>query len=146
MKNKFDILSPSEKEKLLKFPAYIALLAANWDGKIDETEKKKAINFSHVKTYSSDDPVLKKFFTEADKVFEKNFEELDEQLPKEKEARDKAIDAEIAKLEPIVLKLGREYAVKMHDAIKGFKEHVSKAHHGLLESFILPLSIKGLNT
>ena len=145
MKNKFDILNPSEKETLLKFPAYISLLAANWDGKIDEVEKRKAINFSHVKTYSSKDPVLKKFFTEADKFFEANFEDLDKQLPKEKEARNEAIKAELGKLEPIVLKLGREYAVKMHDSIKAFKEHVSKAHHGLLESFILPLSIKGLN-
>src|SRR6476620_7910501 len=111
MKNKFDMLTESEQQMLLKFPAYISLLAANWDGKIDDTEKRKAINFSHVKTYSTDDPVLKKFFTEADKVFEENFAELDEQLPKEKEARNEAIKAELAKLEPIVAKLGREYTV-----------------------------------
>ncbi len=41
----------------------------------------------------------------------RNFEELDEELPKEKEARKEAITTEIAKLEPIVLKLGKEYAI-----------------------------------
>ena len=139
------VLKPHEKELLLKFPAYIAILAANWDGKIDEAEKRKAINFAHVKTYSTTDPLLKEFFKEAEKVFVKNFDEIDNELPKGKEERDVAITEALSKLEPIVLKLGNEYAVKMHDAVKSFKEHVSKAHHGLLESFIMPFSIKGLN-
>lgn len=140
-----NILNPTEKEMLLKFPAYISLLAANWDGKVDEEEKEQAINFSHVKTYSTKDPLLKEFWKEADKVFVENFTKLNAELPKDKDQRDEAIKDEIKKLEPIVLKLGKEYAVKMDNALRTFKEHVSNAHHGLLESFILPLSIKGLN-
>jgi hypothetical protein len=50
-------LSEQEYQELLKFPAYISLLAANSDGKMDETEKKAAIRFSHIKTYSCD-PLL----------------------------------------------------------------------------------------
>ncbi len=145
MKNKLDLLEPSEREILLKFPAYISLLAANWDGKVDEAEKKKAIEFSHVKTYSTTDPLLKEFFIEADKVFEKNFTDLDAELPKGKEERDEAIKTALLKIEPIVSKFGQAYVDRMHNAVKSFKEHVSKAHHGLLESFILPFPVKGLN-
>ena len=40
------VLCDQEKEILLKFPAYISLLAANSDNKLDATEKKSAIKFA----------------------------------------------------------------------------------------------------
>ena len=49
----FKKLSVHENEELLKFPAYISLLAANSDGKLDEVEKMSAIKFVHIKTFSS---------------------------------------------------------------------------------------------
>jgi hypothetical protein len=45
-------LSKRGYKLLLKFPAYISLLAANTDGKMDDTEKLSAIVFIHMKTYS----------------------------------------------------------------------------------------------
>lgn len=36
---------------LLKFPAYISLLSANNDEGLDDTEKKSAIKFSHIKLF-----------------------------------------------------------------------------------------------
>ncbi len=79
-------LSVEENQALLKFPAYISLLAANNDGKLDEAEKKSAIKFAHIKTFSSD-PLLTGFYKEADSVFEQNIEQLDKDLPKEKDKR-----------------------------------------------------------
>ncbi len=72
----FQHLSEQENEALLKFPAYISLLAANSDDKLDQAEKKSAIKFSHIKTYSCD-PLLTEFYEEADKVFENNIQQLD---------------------------------------------------------------------
>jgi hypothetical protein len=48
----FKNISAQENETLLKFPAYMSLLAADSDGKLDDAEKKSAIKFSHIKTYS----------------------------------------------------------------------------------------------
>ena len=139
----FKNLSVQENEALLKFPAYISMLAANLDDKLDEAEKKSAIKFAHTKTFSCD-PLLAIFYKEADKVLENNIEQLDKELPKEKENREAVIKKELLNLEKLVHKLGKKYTSTMHRSMKSFKEHVSKAHHNVLVDFIFPISISGL--
>jgi len=78
--NRIKNISESENEALLKFPVYISLLAANSNSKLDETEKKSAIKFSHIKTYSCG-PLLASFYEAADKVFEMNMLQLNKNLP-----------------------------------------------------------------
>jgi fructoselysine-6-P-deglycase FrlB-like protein len=136
-------ISEKEKEALLKFPAYISMLAASSDDKLDEAEKKSAIKFAHTKTFTCD-PLLAGFYMQASKAFKRNIEQLDKELPKEKAKREAAIKKELLDLEKIVLKLGKEYASTMQSSMKSFKEHVSKAHHNVLVDFISPLSIPGL--
>ena len=136
-------LSKQENEALLKFPAYISLLAASNDDKLDKVEKKSAVKFSHIKTYSCD-PLLSKFYEQADKVFENNILQLDEDLPIEKDQREAIIKKELLNLEKILLKLGKDYASAMHRSMKSFKHHVSQAHHNVLVDFIFPIPIKGL--
>lgn len=139
----FKKLSVRENEELLKFPAYIALLAANSDGKLDEVEKISAIKFMHTKTFSGD-PLLVKFYLEADKLFKNNIESLDKDLPKEKDKREAIIKKEILDLEMLVLKLGKKYASSLHHSMKLFKEHVFRAHHSVIVDFIFPVPIPGL--
>ena len=121
----------------------MSLLAAANDDCLDETEKKSAIKFSHIKTFSCD-PLLAQFYADADKVFEKNIDQLDKTLPVGKLARDAAIKAALAELELIVLKLGKGYVLVMHRSMESFKRHVSEAHHNVFVDFIFPLPIKGL--
>jgi len=136
-------ISETENEALLKFPVYVSLLAALKDSKLDEAERKSAIKFSHIKTYSCD-PLLTSFYEAADKVFEKNMLQLDKDLPVKNEERVTAIKKELSNLEKIVLKLGKDYTTVMHRSMKSFKEHVSKAHDNVLVDFIFPMPIKGL--
>jgi hypothetical protein len=139
----FKELSESENKALLQFPAFISLLAANSDDRLDEAERKAAIKFSHIKTYSCDS-LLSEFYEEADKVFEENMQQLDNDLPIEKAAREAALKKELMKLETIVLKLGEEYITVMHRSMKSFKDHISQAHHSVLMDFIFPMPIKGI--
>ena len=140
----FKVLSIKEKKALLKFPAYITLLAANFDGLLDKAEKKEAIKLEHIKTFSAD-PLLKEFYLEADKVFKNNLEQINKKLPKERDRRETAIKVELVKLEKIILKMGEDYTSAMHRSMKSFKDHVSKAHHNVLIDFIFPMPIKGLS-
>jgi anaerobic ribonucleoside-triphosphate reductase len=140
----FSTLTKDEREALLKFPAYITLLAANSDGLLDKAEKKEALKLEHVKTFSAD-PLLKEFYQEADKVFKNNLEKLVENLPEGRKSREAAIKSELAKLEKIIWKLGDDFASVMHHSMKSFKDHVSKAHHNVLVDIIFPLPIKGLS-
>jgi hypothetical protein len=139
----FEDLPQEEKNMLLKFPAYISLLATSSDGKIDTEEKKEAIHFTHIKTFSCD-PLLYHFYDEVEKVFEKNIEELDQQLPENSRERKLSIQQELSKLEPILEKLGSKYAEVMHKSMNSYIKHVSKAHNNVLETFFIPLHIKGL--
>ena len=106
--NLFKQLTEKENQALLKFPAYISLLATNSDSKPDKGNKMAAIKLSYISTFSSN-PLLAEFYTEADKMFKKNVAQLDKDLPQEKDSRDAAIKKELLNLEKIVLKLGKEY-------------------------------------
>jgi hypothetical protein len=141
--NPIENISPKEYEALLKFPVYISLLAADSDSKLDKAERKSAIKFSHIKTYSCD-PLLTSFYEDAEKVFEQNMLQLDLDLPENNEERVAAIKKELSELEKIVAKLGKEFTEVMHRSMKSFKEHVSNAHHNVLVDFIFPVPIKGL--
>ena len=139
----FSELTKEENEVLFKFPAYISMLAASMDDKLDEIEKKTAIGYIHIKTFRCD-PHLSLFYKEAEKVFAQNIEKLNRDLPKDKESREEAIKKELSKIEKIVFKLGITYSNLMHRSMDLFKEHVSKAHHSVLVDFIFPLSIHGI--
>lgn len=138
----FETLSEQDQKTLLKFPAYITLLAANSDGKLSEKEKKYAIKFSHIKTYTCD-PMLSAFYKASDAVFEENVLQLDQNLPHEQAARAEAIKRELILLEKLVLKLGKDYTETMHRSMASFKDHVSKASRNVLMDFIFPMPMKG---
>src|SRR5690349_15424333 len=103
-------LTPEKKEALLKFPAYVSLLAANYHNNgIDAEEKKSAIDFSHVKTFSSS-PMLREFFEDVDKNFEQTITDLNDKLPKKKKEREEQIRTELDKIERILLHMDTEYS------------------------------------
>ena len=138
----FEKLSKADQTELLKFPAYISLLAANKDGIADQQGIKTAIDCDHMKTYTCN-PMLSGFYEKADLVSKSNLIELDE-LPKGKEDRDNAIKAKLGIIEKLLLKFDKVYAATMHQSMKSFKEHVSATHQNFLESFIFPVPIKGI--
>jgi len=138
-------LPENEKELLLKFPAYVSLLAATYHNGIDKEEKKSAIEFAHIKTFSSD-PVLRDFFNDAESRIETNINELDRQLPKKKKEREEAIKTELEKLENIVAELGSDFSRALHQSMKDYREHVAHAHQNLFEYLIFPVPIKGLTS
>lgn len=138
----FNDLTVQQKQALVKFPAYVSFLAAT-DSKLDEAEKMAAIKFAHTKSFSCH-PILAEFYRESETAFENNLMQIEISLPKDKKSRVLAIKKELVILEKILLKLGHEYVTAMHHSMKTFKYHVSRAHHSVIEDFILPISIPGL--
>lgn len=140
----FKNLSIREYELLLKFPAYVSLLAANSDGEMDNAEILAATHFTHVKTYSCN-PLLIEFFKEVDSSFERTLHELNNSLPEGKANRDAIIKTKLLNIEKIVLKLAPENAAIVHQSMRTFKEHISRAHHNVLIDFLFPIAIPGLS-
>lgn len=136
-------LSENEKDHLLKFPAYISLLASTADDGIDEEEKRTAINLTHIKTFSCD-PLLSDFYKEAESIFEKTVISLNNELPHTKKERTVAICHELDKLEPLLKKLDPEYATVLRNSMESYKHYISRAHRNILEYFIFPMPVNGL--
>lgn len=136
-------LTPEDRAKLLLFPAYLTLLASNSNGGLEESEKKQAQRFAHIKTFTSH-PLLRDFYDEVDSHFKTDLERLDAELPKDKDQREQIIRKRLIEIEMVLGKLNEEYSLIMHKSMRSFKEHISKAHHNVLESFVFPIPIKGL--
>ncbi|MEO8949236.1 MAG: hypothetical protein ABI308_12555 [Mucilaginibacter sp.] len=143
MMDTYKELTEEDEKALLKFPVYISLLAANTNGETDDVEKNTAIDFDHTKTYTAN-PLLLGFYERADHVFQSNFQQIDNELPKGRLQRDVAIKAELRRIKELLKKFSPAYANAMHQSMKSFKEHVSEAHHNVLEDFLFPIPIKGL--
>jgi hypothetical protein len=135
-------LTTPQRQALVKYPAYVSFLAAT-DNKLDQDEKMVAIKFAHTKSFSCH-PILAEFYKESESVFEENLKQIESSLPKDKKSRNLMIKKEMVILEKILLKLGHEYVTALHHSMKTFKNHVSKAHHSVIEDFLLPISIPGL--
>ncbi|MGF7078334.1 hypothetical protein [Mucilaginibacter sp. UYCu711] len=142
--NTFNELSTHEQQEFLKFPVYVSLLAANADGTTDDAEKNTAIAFDHTKTYTSN-ILLAGYYQKADQVFRVNWNELDASLPKGQVERKTALQAKLGKLEMLLKKFDADYQSVMHKSMQALKNHVSHAHHNILEDFLFPVPIKGLN-
>lgn len=137
-------LSDQEYDLLLKFPAYISLLAANTDGVLDKDEEFSANELAHVKSFSCN-LILEGFYEEVNLNFQTTLDELNKSLPMGKVGRAAAIKTELVNIENIMLKLDDEYTSIMHKSMKSFKDHVSNAHHNVLVDFVFPIPIKGLS-
>lgn len=137
-------LNEKEKEQLVKFPAYISLLASTVEGGIDKVEMKTAVKITHVKTFSSD-PILLDFYKQAEGIFEKTITNLDNELPPNKEDRKIAITKELNKLESLLKKLDPEFAIVLRRSMRSYKYYISKAHRNVLEYFIFPMPIEGIS-
>ena len=140
----YTTLTPAQKQKLLHFPVYISLLAANADGKFDDQEKQKAVEMADIKNYDNKEPLLTRFYADAQDAFEENLEHLESLLPKDKQQREDAIKQQLAEIEAVLSELGPEYVKAMYRSMQSFKAYVSKAHDNVLEHFLFPLPIKGL--
>jgi len=131
MVTSFETLSAEEFGKLKKGVAWIALLIAGADGKIDSTEISWASKIAKIRSYANPD-LLNEFYREVGEDFDENLMNLIETSPNEKDERSKlAVDA-ISELNPILAKLEPLVGYKLYVSFKSFATHVAKASGGFL--------------
>lgn len=122
----FKQLSEQKKQELIKFPAYISLLAASKGFKLNNAERTAVIKLSHTKFFICES-ILSELYREVDKNFENDLMQLEKNLPLEKENREVTIKKEIQNIEMIVMNLGEIYAPAMHRSLDEFKDRVLSA-------------------
>ncbi len=129
MVKEFSRLREDEVDVLMKAPVYVAILIAGADGDIDKSERKEAISIANNRQSRSREQ-LNDYYKQVD--FDSDFERLIGELPAGTDDRTWAIIRELRKLNFILPKIDRAFAIKLHASLKDLAKKVAEASGGVL--------------
>ncbi|WP_420319109.1 hypothetical protein [Ekhidna sp.] len=127
----FEPLREDEIEVLTKAPVYVAILIAGADGKIDKSERREAIDVARTKQSRSREQ-LSDYYKHVGEKFEENFNTLVDTLPSGTDARISAITTELRKLNFILKKVDKNFAIKLVASLKDLAKKIAEASGGVL--------------
>lgn len=127
-------LSPEEISQLRDAYAYITVLIAGADGKIDPEELSWAEKITQIRTFAGDER-LKSFHTDVNDGLGARIKQLIAELPKETAPRNAIISEKIAQLNPILASIDPSLGAYLYKGFKSFAERIAKASGGFLSFF-----------
>ena len=144
MISQFENLTSEERALLFRAPVLLSVLASCSNREINKNQKADAIKLAHLKPFTAD-PSLIPFYVEVEKNFEQEFEAISKQYSPFDETNYEQLKQEIKSIYPILKKLNRDYASKLLRSFEKYERHVKRAAHNVVEDFIFPVPIPGLN-
>ncbi|MBK9981332.1 MAG: hypothetical protein IPP15_02720 [Saprospiraceae bacterium] len=130
------LLSKDELTQLEDAFAYITILIAGADGKIDEKEITWAEKIAHIRTFAGDER-LKAFHEAVDQNLHSRIETLISELPKDVSSRSKMISEKLAQLNPVLSSLDSYIGAYLYKGFLTFAERVAKSSGGFLSFFTI---------
>lgn len=131
MIKEFNNLRDDEIELLLSAPVYVSILIAGADDKIDNSEMKQAVEIAQSKKLRARDQLIE-YYKEVSGDFENKFVKLVDELPHGADARTEVITKELQKLNHILPKIDRNFAIKLHASLQEMAKKVAEASGGIL--------------
>ena len=123
-------LSESEIDLLKKIPAMVTILIAGADEEISKSELKEAINLTKIKQSKARKELLS-YYKDVAPDFEKSLNELLNSYPKEAEIRSKQVIEDIERLNDILKKVDKNWAIQYVDSMKDIAKKVAEAAGGV---------------
>lgn len=127
----FEPLRQDEIEVMVKAPVYVAILIAGADGNIDKSEKREAVEVARNKQSRAREQ-LADFYKIVGENFEEMFSKLIDELPSGTQERIAAITKELRKLNYILAKVDRNFAIKFQASLKDLAKKIAEASGGVL--------------
>ena|SRR5688572_21359197 len=134
MDQDLSLLTPQEHTSLQDAYAYITILIAGADGKIDPEELSWAEKITQIRTFAGDER-LKAFHTGANETLAAKIKQLIAELPKDVPSRSALISEKLAALNPILASLDPSIAFYLYKGYVSFAERIAKASGGFLSFF-----------
>ena len=131
MKTNFETLSATEYEKLRQSVAWVAVLIAGADGKIDSDELSWASKIAKIRAYANPD-ILHDFYQDVGEDFDEYLQSIIDNSPQDSNARTTIASDKIAEIDPILAKLSPYIASRVYESLKSFAIHVAKASGGFM--------------
>lgn len=125
-----NMLSEEERDVMMKTPAFVALLIAGADSKIDRSEIQEAISVTKMKQNRARKELLN-FYKAVAPDFEQTLNTLLKKMPAGPEERSKIIVEELKKLNVILPKLDKQFAVQFHQSMRDLAKKVAEASGGV---------------
>lgn len=131
--SEFQELNKEDQEFLYKVPVYITFLVAGSDNEIDSKERdwaERLVEFRATRNESD----LVAYYTEVENVWEANFQELASRINDYDDVatRNNFLAEEIAKANPILLRLNKGLGGKLYQSYLSFARQIAMASGGLL--------------
>lgn len=137
-------LTIEERELLFSAPVLLSVLACCTNNEVNKVQKADAIKMAHLKTFTAD-PLLIPFYMEVEKQFQERFELAVRQYKPFDDAGRQALKEKISQIHFILGKLDKSYANILDKSFEKYERHVKKADHTVLQDFIFPVPMRGLN-
>jgi hypothetical protein len=131
MTNHLAVLNHEEIETIRRAPILVAILIAGADKNIDRMEMREALRISRYKPLKARD-LLVDFYKEIRTDFEFNIKEEIASLPREARKRNPVIIRELEKLNRILPKLDKKFAIQFYESMKDIAHRIAKSSGGIL--------------
>lgn len=131
MKDLFSLITEDEKQKLINSIAYVTVLIAGADGKINNAETEWAEKLTKIRSFAHH-KALQQFYETVGADFHNKLENLIASLPTDNTLRANYLTEKLAEIDPILQKLPTEYGAILYQSLTSFAKHVAKASGGFL--------------
>ena len=128
------VLSSEELNKLREAFAYITVLIAGADGKIDPDELSWAEKIAQIRTYAGDER-LKTFHNDVNVSLSTQIKDFIAALPQDAKTRSAVISEKLAQLNPILTSLDPSIGAYLYKGYVSFAERIAKSSGGFLSFF-----------
>lgn len=144
MKEHFNKLLKAEQELLYRAPAIMSVNAVSNSSDITDSEKADAIKLAHLKTFTAV-PSLVDYFREVELNFVSNFEEVARKYAPFTDQTRSELKQEILAINAVIEKLDKNFGASLKSSLVKYGEHVNKSDRSVLEDFLLPFKLHGIN-
>ncbi len=127
----FETLAQEEQNLMYGAPIMVAILVAGADGKIDRSEMREAIAISSMKKVKARKELMA-FYKEVGTDFEDKLKFGISKYPNDPKARHEKIVDELTKINEILPKLEKKFAIKFYESLKDFAKRIAEASGGVL--------------
>lgn len=131
MIKEFEKLREEEIEIMLKAPVLVSVLIAGADGTIDKAEVKEAVAIARGKQSRAREQLVD-YYKLVGETFESKFNEMITNFPQKPEERNPMIIAELKRLNRILPKVEKNFAVKFYASLKDLAKKIAEASGGVL--------------
>lgn len=127
----FSMLSEDEQQLMFRTPVLVSILIAGADDKFDKREINKSVNLAKSKLTNSRE-ILREYYKLASEDFEARLTDEIDSLPGKATKRNPIIIAELEKLNRILPKLDRSFAIQFYESMKDIARQIATSSGGVL--------------